>query len=371
MNKLPTLYHKGKNGELWSKKIWTEGADVVSEHGLIDGKKQITRITCTPKNVGKKNATTAEQQAELEAKAKHKYDLDRQYSLTPEKAQEPSLLPMLAQDFEKRKHKNVIYPGSIQPKLDGVRCLSRWKGKSIELISRNGKTYNCPHIVKELSQLLPKDIVVDGELYVHAVGFQTITSWVKKLQSNTNKIEYHLYDVPEHNGIDDAKWEIRCKQLNALKTHIEFLKLKHIKIVPTYIVGNEREVKRYQMHFVEDGYEGAIFRNLEGKYQYDYRSYDLLKVKSFDENEFPIIGFTKEVKHDEETGKKYDLIIWICRSDNEETFNVRPKGTIEEREEFYKNAKSYVGRMLTVKYFGLTDEKIPRFPVGLGFKEDR
>jgi ATP-dependent DNA ligase len=361
----PTLYHKGKNGKIHSWRIWTEKDTIFTEHGTVDGKKQISSQVATPKNVGKKNATTANEQATIEADAMHKYKLDRKYSLTPEKTEEPKLMPMLAQEFDKRLHKDVVFPGYVQRKYDGVRCLARWNDKHIELISRNGKPYNCPHIVNQLQQCMPKGLVLDGELYVHGVGFQTVTSWVKKLQPDTQKIEYHIYDIPEIMEGEDFSWEKRLEQLKAFETQAKYLKVKNIVFVPTYKVNNEQEVRDYQAKFVDEGFEGAIFRNAHGLYRYDYRSYDLLKVKSFNDEEFEIVGFT------EGKGKDKETVIWICKTDKGEIFNVRSADTYENRKEYFQNAHQYVGRMLSVKYFGVSDEGIPRFPVGLGFKEDR
>lgn len=366
---LPTLYHKGKNSKIHSWKIWTEGKTIFTEHGQIDGKKQVSQKDVTPKNIGKANATTVKEQAELEAKAMHKYKLDRKYSLTPKEAKEPVLLPMLAQDFEKRKDKDVVYPGYIQRKYDGVRCLARWEGQSVVLLSRNGKPYNCPHIIKELEQELGKDDVLDGELYVHGVGFQTVTSWVKKLQPDTKKIEYHVYDVPESWDAvqdmvrDDLPWEERLECLKGYGAIIDTF--KKVKFVPTFKVKSEKEVREYQAKFIDEGFEGAIYRNSAGLYQYGYRSYDLLKVKTFDEAEFEIVGFTEGIGKDKET------VIWICKTASGDIFNARPACTYAERKEYFKNAHDYVGQQLSVKYFGMSDEKIPRFPVGLGFKEDR
>ena len=41
---------------------------------------------------------------------------------------------------------------------------------------------------------------------------------------------------------------------------------------------------------------------------------------------------------------------------------------MEERQETYKNADKYIGEHLKVKFFELTDDNIPRFPVGLGIR---
>jgi hypothetical protein len=51
------------------------------------------------------------------------------------------------------------------------------------------------------------------------------------------------------------------------------------------------------------------------------------------------------------------------------TFCVRPEGTIEQREYFYAHKENYFGKMLTVKFQNLTDLGIPRFPVGIVFRD--
>lgn len=85
---LPTHYHKGKAGSLYLWRVWTEDADIVTEHGLIDGQKQVARKTATPKNVRRSNATTAEEQAVVEAQAMWQNRRDRKYAASIEEAQE-------------------------------------------------------------------------------------------------------------------------------------------------------------------------------------------------------------------------------------------------------------------------------------------
>jgi DNA ligase-1 len=48
---------------------------------------------------------------------------------------------------------------------------------------------------------------------------------------------------------------------------------------------------------------------------------------------------------------------------------VRPRGTHEERAVLLNNAGSYVAKKLTVRYQELTDDGIPRFPVGISFRD--
>jgi DNA ligase-1 len=48
---------------------------------------------------------------------------------------------------------------------------------------------------------------------------------------------------------------------------------------------------------------------------------------------------------------------------------VRPRGTHEDRADLFKDGDSYIGKKLTVRYQELTEDGIPRFPVGIAFRD--
>ena len=359
----PTLFHRGKAGKLYQWRVYTEGDTIYSEAGSVDGLKILSSKRATPKNTGKANATTASGQADKEAAAKHKFKLDRKYSLTPKDAQNPLFLPMLAQNFEKRKKKDVVYPISMQPKLDGCRALAQWEGNSIALSSRSGKPWPVlAHIARELEKILPENTVLDGELYIHGVGFQTLSSLMKREQEESLKIEFHVYDIPVVAGDDSLTWAERDKALTAFfKDAGKLTKIVHVK---SRLANNEEEVLAFHAEAVADGHEGAIARNLHGIYEFSYRSYDLLKVKSFSDDEFLVTGVENGV------GKFDSCAIWVCQTKDGKAFRAVPKVTQETKEEYLRDAKKYIGRKVTVVYFGLTNEGIPRFPVAKGFRPE-
>jgi DNA ligase-1 len=118
-------------------------------------------------------------------------------------------------------------------------------------------------------------------------------------------------------------------------------------------------VERYHNLYVSDGYEGIILRNFLGSYEQKNRSKNLQKFKKFMDSEFKIVDFT------EGTGTEKGLIIFECITSDGSKFRVRPSMSFEERAKMFKKGKIYIGKMLTVKYFEMTDSDIPRFPVGL------
>ncbi len=106
-----------------------------------------------------------------------------------------------------------------------------------------------------------------------------------------------------------------------------------------------------------------MIRNPNAPYKIGKRSKNLLKDKEFMEDEFKVSGFT------EGTGDDKGTIIWECETKDKQSFSVRPRGTKEERRELFKTGDKYLGKNLTIIYFGLTTSGIPRFPVGKDIRE--
>ena len=61
--------------------------------------------------------------------------------------------------------------------------------------------------------------------------------------------------------------------------------------------------------------------------------------------------------------------MFVCKTSDGSKFNVRCKGTDESRREQWKNRKSYVGQMLTVRFQNYSDDGIPVFPVGITVRD--
>lgn len=358
--KLPKLYHLGKKGKIFSWEVSTEGPNIQTEYGPNDGKKQTTIKTARAKNRGRSNQTTPEEQAERKACSMWKAKLDRKYRLTIEEAMKPLPLPMLAKDFEKNK-KKVEYPCDTQPKLDGVRCLAQWEGDKVELTSRSGKPYNCPHITAELEQILPKEIILDGELYVHGETFQAVTRLVKKVREDSTKIKLWTYDLVNTENLD-LPWVTRRETLKEFFEDKEFETLSYVEYKT---VEDEQSVYDLQASYVQEGYEGAIVRLATGVYRWGYRSDALLKVKTFQDDEYPVVGYKAG------EGKFADACIWLCETPEGKQFEVVSKGTMEYKRQLLEEAENYKGKMLKVKFFEKTEAGIPRFPVGLGFRIKR
>lgn len=168
------LYSRTAKDAINVWRAWAEGATVVCEWGQQGGKMQVARYTTSPMNEGKKNATTAEEQAVKEVVAEYKKMLKKKYSETLETAGKTiRFKPMLASEYAKHA-KRIKFPATSQPKLDGVRCIASFTDGEVVLQSRGGDYYDVQHIKDALKPVLHEGMKLDGELYIHGTSLQTI-----------------------------------------------------------------------------------------------------------------------------------------------------------------------------------------------------
>jgi len=118
---------------------------------------------------------------------------------------------------------------------------------------------------------------------------------------------------------------------------------------------------RHKM-YVTDGFEGTIIRLPNGPYELADRSRSLLKHKDFQDAEFEIVGFGEGV------GKFEGCVIWKCKTDGGNEFDVVPKGTLIQKKILFNEGKKHIGEKLTVKFQSFSKDGIPEFPVGIGFR---
>lgn len=350
---LDTLFKYAKSGAIqsWTIAISDNPPGYEVTYGQVGGAKQTTFVETEGKNLGKANATTALEQAHSEALSKWKAQQDKGYSPGAPKPL-PATSPMLAHSYEDHAEK-ISFPCYYQPKLDGIRCIAHRDGDDIILLSRKGKVFDTlDHLEERLLDLLAPGEIFDGELYLHGTAFQSITSWVKRKQDNTSKIEYHVYDMVS----DQPFWKRYATILD---------RLSHNRVIPVHtgIVDSHKDVTKALEVCESLDYEGIMLRHGDCTYQCGRRSSELLKVKQFKDEDFVIVGA------EENKGKQKGQCTFICKTADGKEFKAKPMGTDEQRREYWRKRDSLVGKLLTVRYFELTEGGIPRFPVGVEVRD--
>lgn len=324
---------------------------IVTKHGTTGGKLvEHTSIVKEGKNIGKKNETTIEEQAILEAQREWDKKVKQGYHLKNETNQ--VIKPMLAQEYKKI----VQFPAWVQPKLDGVRCLVYMENDKVIFQSRQNNRYEpLDHMVDELKTILLRapGVVLDGELYAHDIGFENVISMVRRAKvrhPDIHKIKYHLYDLFYIEN--DLTYMLRRALLQSV-----YKDEPNVVLVHTIQISSVTEINDLLHKFISLHYEGIVIRG-NGVYKHG-RSKDLLKYKLFKDDEFEVVG------HHEGNG---GIPIFECKAGSK-TFSVAMKGTMESKVNRMENVQSYYGKMLTVKYQELSSDGIPRFPVGIAFRD--
>lgn len=364
------LYKRDSKGKIRQWRGWVEQGQnnryfMYVETGLLNGNK----VKNKPKIYwqGKQNRD-AKGQAIFELESKFNKKQDEGYFESMQDAQTILVIrPMLALDFNKRGH-DITYPAIGQRKFDGVRCLASINPDgSVSMKSRKGKEFpHMEHLRKQIASLkgIPDGAFLDGELYSDTLTFQEVVGLVRREtlkagdEDKLKQISYRLYDMLDPN-YRQAGFQ---KRYDDLKKILGSKPPKNLILTENFVINDPSEVKTLHDQFVNEGYEGIMIRNKAGEYGINKRSKNLQKFKEFFDQEYEIVGY------EEGTGNDAGTVIWICMTENGDIFKTRPRGSREERAKYFKNGDAYIGATLTVRYFELTDDGIPRFPVGIAIR---
>jgi DNA ligase-1 len=367
------LYKKDSKGVIREWQMEREAYITRTITGIKGGKKITSEWTIHPEvNIGKSNYKSNLAVAEEYRLAAYKQKIEQDHyveTLSDIDKENEYFDPMLCSQYEPGM--NIPVPFSIQPKLDGIRCIAKADG----LWTRNGKRIvSCPHIMEELKPFFAKApwLILDGELYNHDYknDFNTITSLTKKLKPTTKDlknssdvIEYHIYDSPSFSG----GFEKRFESFRNFNKH----KFKMIKLVETLTIVTPPEDISYLMDsYIEEGYEGMVIRLHGHTYEPGKRSKYLIKNKPLyngggEEGEFIINDI--EEGNGNWSGKAKAVRLYPNTNTNpsiiqyNRTFKATLKGTMEYCEKVLKDKNKYIGKKATVVYQNKTPDGIPRF----------
>lgn len=412
-------------------------------NGKEDGKLTKTPPTyiATGKNIGKANATNPFTQALATARSLFNNKLRKGGSINKADLQtgpvniadlikrgEWRVFAMALQDVSKKTPsgtsfwKHLTYPGIIQPKYDGTRFLvvqhpdlperkilldgSDGIFLRIDGFSRGRENYDGQdHILNMLYPILIKypGIYIDGELWKEGYGLQQISGSSRrqsdsKSKGESLKLDYYIFDC-----FDISKpltpFSDRLTLIEKIYTDIKAFYPDHpnLKLAPHFTYNSKEEAVQRYTTFLDEGYEGGVLRNMDSPYEFgtvkEKRSYQTMKIKPMDDDEWPLIGFTQGIR-----GKDVGAIIWILEATpttvathnekynltakllptpEENRFDAVPKGmTYEQRYAAFKyltdNPQFFTtlkNKLMRVQFSIISDYGKPQQPKVLGFKD--
>lgn len=352
--------------------------------GLVDNPTNSHSNTVTEgKNLGKANATTAVEQAHKEVEARYRKKLASGYCTTPEEAIALNntggafFMPMLAYERGKYKTNKLLNTTDwmFDVKLDGMRMTV----STSHCLSRRGKELPAAKFIADvlqdfLSENYPS-ITLDGELYNHAFkdDFEALMSLCRKKTLNKDqyeevkeKLQYHIYDIYDSENPDMTAIDRKIFIANNIMPHflgqnssIQFVMPLVIKDLPEYntLSWDDLTKKLHDEFVTVKGYEGVIGRVMNSKYE-NKRTWNLMKIKLFFDEEFTILGFNEEVNKEG---------VSMAASANVKTKDgvlCKPavKGSEEQAIKLWKERANLIGMEATVKHFGYTKYGSLRHP---------
>ena len=319
------------------------------------------------KNIGKSNETTPYRQAVSEAESRYRKKMDQGYQTEiptdTTKANDNALgfpKPMLAHPIDKVKL--VEFPAHFQPKLDGHRAIVTKKDGVMVMYSRQGKPITTMgHILEHLEDTVDEGVFLDGELYLHGEALQNIGSFIKKARPESTQIVYHVYDV-----MTDEPYTQRWERLRII---VGLSSSTPARLVSTMVANDMTEAEIFTADAINQGYEGGILRTPDKGYLAGFRSRQLLKIKKFDDSEHVIVA-VKEGKDRIVNDTDLKVAVFVCRTPEGKEFDCTAYGDMHEKDRIWHEREKFIGKTLTVKHSGYTQDKKPWHPVALRLRED-
>lgn len=347
----PVLHKRDSKGKhrIWQMQL--QGNRYRTLSGLATGKQAESEWTTV---LEAKSQDTPEKQAEFEVRAKYQRQLDREYHRHAADIDTAKMIePMLAKTYGK-------FPGDgyAQPKLDGMRCIMTKDG----MFTRQGRPITAvPHLhagARALFEQFP-DAVLDGELYNHDLrdDFQTLMSICRKKSPTAEQLElaekmvqYHVYDcvMPGFPFPD---------RLACLHGWDGTGLLGFAVVVDSRKVETQSAFDNLHAEWIGEGYEGSMLRPWgDPGYQLGSRSKFLLKRKDFETEEFPFLRW--EEGQGNWSGAIKRFILEDPKTGKE--FGAGVRGSYDK---LSKLLNTEGPSEVTVRFFGRSNEGVPRFPV--------
>lgn len=356
----PILYKLDSLGKLrtWRMQLDEDGR-YRTLAGLADGKQAESGWTLPVA----KSCPTVKEQGEFEVRAAYKHQLDREYHDSPDTVGTPKMVePMLAKAYA-----GWPGPGTFDPKFDGIRMIATAAG----LFSRQGQPITAvPHLHAVLGPLFEQypDAIIDGEAYNHDLreDFGAISSIVRKksptaaqLEEAERVMQYYMYDLVTGAG---DRWERKSQ----LRQMLEQANIPEgwVFVVDGERIDDEAKLKEAYARAVGDGYEGGIYAPDGYEYELGRRSKGLLKMKDFITEEFQVTEILEGNGNWAGAAKKMMLI-----TKDRRPFGAGIRGSHSELKKLLERFGGYTNATFTatVRYFMLSPDGIPRFPVVIDY----
>jgi DNA ligase-1 len=271
----------------------------------------------------------------------------------------PEFSVALADKYEPKlvEWKNGWY---VSRKIDGARCIAIVDNTGDSTFySRTGKSFETLDIVAGgIKALGLSNVVLDGELcLVDNEGnedFQGVMKQLKKKDHTIPNPSYKIFDMISHDEFyskQGTPGKIYTHRYNSLRTVMKKNTCVCLSLLHQEKIKDDDHFVEWTGKAKEYGWEGLMLRADEpykGK-----RSKDLLKFKSFFDDEYEVVDVENGPFRYVKDGAECEETMLSCVMIKHKNHIVRVGSgfAIDQRQEFYQNPKKILGKLITVQYF--------------------
>jgi DNA ligase-1 len=248
----------------------------------------------------------------------------------------------------------------VSRKIDGARCIAVVDNNGdTSFYSRTGKTFETLDIVAGgIKALGISNVVLDGELcLLDEDGNEDFQGVMKELRKKDHTIQnpsYKIFDMITHDEFYSKKGEKNRPfsiRLNNLKEVMKKNKCDCLSLLEQVRVDTDDDFESLISYSTEEKWEGLMLR-ADAPYK-GKRSKELLKYKSFSDDEYQVIDVEMGPFRYVKDGAECEETMLSCVTITHKNHPVRVGSgfSIEQRQDFYKHPKKILGKIITVQYF--------------------
>lgn len=287
--------------------------------------------------------------------------------------------PMCAKQEKDIKNRKIFNnEWYISRKVNGVRCLIYFDGKHIRTSSRGATNYDIAiiHIIQHpiLEEFFKNHptAILDGEIYKAGFSLNKI-SGICRTQATVNDgkdLQFYWYDIVDLEQPFSERW----KTMNKWKEELQLSNFDpykcfsdsdlHIQFLPQESIKGFDNMKKLHDKWVSEGWEGAVIRNPDSIYKPGSRGNDWIKIKVYQDAEYPIVGISEGLRDED--------MCFILETPNGQKFNCKPMGDREQKQWYREHINELIGKNLTIKYFemsGVEGSEVPQQPIGICIRD--
>ena len=290
----------------------------------------------------------------------------------------PELIPTfdvaLAKAYDEKTQKKVKWSDGwfVSRKLDGCRCICIIDGDGEpKFFSRAGNEFlTLDNLKPSIRQLGLINTVLDGEIcMIDTNGNEDFTSIIKEIKRKDHTIEQPHYYIFDHLTIKEFESKVSTTKFSQRIANIESIVpdgLRGVSVLDQFICADDMFAALLE-HSKNEGWEGLMLRKdttYKGK-----RSDEVLKVKSFHDAEYVVVGVENDVHRVIVEGSEVSELMLknIIIEHKGNRVQVGSGFSHEQRRHYFQNPDQIIGKQVTIQYFEETANQNGthslRFPV--------